>query len=151
VTVTGKKAQELREDKERIATELVPVLKKVFINFIKPLEKEPVLVDIELKNWELDPLFRGAYSNTVIGITSLHFNTLLQPVGGKLFFAGEGLSELYYGFLHGAYLTGEEQAKKIIGVIQYQKSLTDSFTMQKIGLNYALRNSIGKPGNGTKY
>jgi hypothetical protein len=53
--------------------------------------------------------------------------------------------------LHGAYLTGEEQAKKIIGVIQYQKSLTDSFAKQKIGLNYALRKSIGKPGNGTKY
>ena len=152
VTVTGKKARELRgiEIKEA-ESKLVPVLEKVFANSIKGFKNPPELRGIKLNNWELDPLFRGAYSNPVVGITSDDFNTLLKPVGGKLFFAGEGLSELYYGFLHGAYLTGEEQAKKIIGVIQYQNSLTDSFPMQKIGLNYALRKSIGKPGNRTEY
>ena len=143
MTVTGQKAQELGEDKARIAKELVPVLKKVFVNFIKKLGKDPELLGIELKNWELDPLFRGAYSNPVVGTRSDDFATLLSPVDGKLFFAGEGLSELYYGFLHGAYLTGQDQANKIAAIIQYQESLSHRLSMQKIALNnFALRKNI---------
>ena len=149
MTVTGQKAQELGQNTDKIKRELLPVLGKVFVNFIKKLGKEPELLHIELKNWEMDPYFLGAYSNPKVGTTSKDFDTLLSPISGKLFFAGEGLSELYYGFLHGAYLTGEDQARKIIGVKQYQDSLR-SATIQKIGLgHYALRKKI--PRNGTKY
>ncbi len=151
VTVTGQKAWELREDRNKIKQELLPVLKKVF-HFGFMVENggtEPELLAIELKNWVWDMNFRGAYSHPEVGTTSQDFDNLLSPIGGKLFFAGEGLSELYYGFLHGAYLTGDDQAKKIVSIIQYQKSLSRA-TMEKINLShYALRKKI--PRNGTNY
>ena len=143
VTVTGQKARELGEDEETIKNELVPVLEKVFASFINELGVKPRLLGIELKNWELDLLFHGAYSNPVVGTTSDDFATLLKPVGGKLFFAGEGLSELYYGYLHGAYLTGQDQAKKIAAIIQYQESLSHRLSVQKDGWNnFTLRKNI---------
>ena len=132
VTVTGREAWELEENKERIQEELFPVLKKVF-------GKLPELRGIELKNWGMDPRFLGAYSNPSVGTERSDFKTLSLPVGGKLFFAGEGLSQLYYGFLQGAYLTGEEQAKKIIAITQHRESLSH-LTVQRI--NYALRKKI---------
>jgi polyamine oxidase len=135
VTVTGREAWQLAENKERIKEELFPVLKKVF-----GMPELPELKgEIELKNWGMDPRFLGAYSNPSVGTERSDFKTLSLPVGGKLFFAGEGLSQLYYGFLQGAYLTGEEQAKKIIAITQYQQSLSH-LTVQRI--NYALRKKI---------
>ena len=141
MTVTGQKACELREDRNIIERELFPILKKVYPQqFKNPNDpNNPQLLAIELKNWAFDERFHGAYSHPKVGTTSQDFNNLLLPIGGKLFFAGEGLSELYYGFLHGAYLTGEGQAKKIKQKIRPEKILGD----------YALRKKI--PRNGTNY
>ena len=124
-----------------------PILKKVFATEIGKLEALPQLLEIELKNWENDERFFGAYSNPSVGIKSSDFDALLSPVRGRLFFAGEGLSELYYGFLHGAYITGEDQAKKIIGALQFENGLNQLENM--VGANFMLRGNTGNSGNET--
>ena len=139
MTVTGQKACELREDRNIIERELFPILKKVYPKkFEDPNNpNNPQLLAIELKNWAFDERFHGAYSHPKVGTRSKDFENLLSPIPefkNKLFFAGEGLSELYYGYLHGAYLTGEGQATTI---------------KKKISGDYALRKKI--PRNGTNY
>jgi len=43
-----------------------------------------------------------------------HFDDLAQEVDNKLFFAGEHTSRKYYGNTHGALLSGEREAEKIL-------------------------------------
>ncbi len=47
-----------------------------------------------------------------MGFSSDDFKKLGQNLG-RLYFAGEALSDEWYGYLQGAYLTGEEKGKII--------------------------------------
>ena len=62
--------------------------------------------------WSQDPFTQGAYSEPVVGFTSEDFNKLGQNLG-RLYFSGEATSEDWYGFIQGAYFTGEEKGKLI--------------------------------------
>jgi len=62
--------------------------------------------------WSEDPFTQGSYSEPVVGFTSEDFNKLGQNLG-RLYFAGEGTSEDWYGYMQGAYYTGEEKGKLI--------------------------------------
>ena len=46
--------------------------------------------------WSSDPLYRGSYSNWPPTLTSRHHANLRAPLG-RLWFAGEALSEKYFG------------------------------------------------------
>lgn len=56
----------------------------------------------------------GAYSYATNGTTSADFKTMATSVDDKLFFAGEHTSRSYRGTVHGAYLSGQREARKII-------------------------------------
>jgi predicted NAD/FAD-dependent oxidoreductase len=56
----------------------------------------------------------GSYSYATNGTTSADFNTLAVEVNKKLFFAGEHTEKDYRGTVHGAYLSGQREAQKII-------------------------------------
>ena len=62
--------------------------------------------------WSQDPFTQGSYSEPVVGFTSEDFNKLGQNLG-RLFFSGEATSSEWYGYMQGAYLTGEEKGKLI--------------------------------------
>ena len=55
---------------------------------------------------------QGSFSEPVVGFTSEDFNKLGQNLG-RLYFGGEATSEEWYGYMQGAYLTGEEKGKLI--------------------------------------
>jgi monoamine oxidase len=68
-----------------------------------------------LKNWSLDPLFGGAYSNNRPG----YFTTLeglYAPPVGNLFFAGEHTDSFYeyQGFMEGALRSGARAADELL-------------------------------------
>lgn len=56
----------------------------------------------------------GAYSYATNGTTSTDFDTMAQEIDNKLFFAGEHTNANYRGTVHGAYLSGLREAKKIM-------------------------------------
>lgn len=56
----------------------------------------------------------GAYSYATNGTTTADFDTLAKTINNKLFFAGEHTSRDYRGTVHGAYLSGNREADKII-------------------------------------
>ena len=62
--------------------------------------------------WSQDPFTQGSYSEPVVGFSSDDFIKLGQNLG-RLYFGGEATSEEWYGYIQGAYLTGEEKGKLI--------------------------------------
>jgi monoamine oxidase len=81
-------------------------MKRLFATVPKP---KGVLVT----SWGTDPFTLGAYSAVAVGGSPKDFDTLAEPVGDRLFFAGEATSRNYAGTVHGAYLSGLREANRI--------------------------------------
>jgi monoamine oxidase len=68
----------------------------------------------------------GSFSFIPVGgfTNESDWNDLQSPLSGTednqgdrtLYFAGEAMDELYNGYLHGAYRSGEQTAHKILGM-----------------------------------
>lgn len=65
--------------------------------------------------WGRDPFARGSYSHMPAGASSADRAALAEPVGDTLFFAGEATHETYPATVHGAMLSGEREARRILG------------------------------------
>ena len=68
--------------------------------------------DILISGWNRNPLHRGAYSNWPVEVSTECFKKMQTRVG-RLFFGGEHTDETYNGYVLGAQLSGEREAKKI--------------------------------------
>jgi monoamine oxidase len=67
--------------------------------------------------WQADPFAKGAYSFVANGGRSEAYDILAGELNGNLFFAGEHTSRDYRGTAHGAFLSGEREADKIIDLV----------------------------------
>jgi monoamine oxidase len=76
-----------------------------------------------ITRWNADPYAKGAYSFIRIGASSKDYDELAKPVNNKLFFAGEATSSKYAATVHGAFLSGEREAKNIMSAIPLLKSV----------------------------
>ena len=100
MTVTGEESARLEyHSNEETQNEIMQVLRKVYGPEI------PNPIDIFYPRWGLNKFFLGSWVNVPIGITSEDYAKLRSPTG-RLFYAGEATSELYNGYVHGAYLSG---------------------------------------------
>ena len=68
--------------------------------------------DIYYHRWSKEPLTQGAFSDPVVGMTSKDWENIGKNLG-RLYFAGEATSEEWYGYMQGAYLTGDKKGKMI--------------------------------------
>ncbi|PFX17977.1 Polyamine oxidase [Stylophora pistillata] len=107
ITVTGAEGrriegQSFNETKE----EIMGMLKEIYGNGI------PEATDIYYRRWSKEPLMQGAYSEPVVGMTSEDWENIGKNLG-RLYFAGEATSEEWYGYMQGAYLTGDQNGKMI--------------------------------------
>ena len=62
--------------------------------------------------WSQDPFTQGSFSAPVVGFTFEDFNKLGENLE-RLYFGGEATGSEWYGYMQGAFLTGEEKAKLI--------------------------------------
>ncbi|KAH0582379.1 hypothetical protein H2248_010324 [Termitomyces sp. 'cryptogamus'] len=108
VTVTGDYSERIEalSDTE-VEEEIMGVLRTMYPNITIP---EPL--DFKFPRWFNDPLYRGSYSNWPPSFVRQHHDNL-RPNVGRLYFAGEGTSQDYYGYLHGAYFEGRDIAKMV--------------------------------------
>ena len=83
------------------------VLRTIFGNAI------PAPVASKVTRWGSDPFSLGAYSYNATGSTPAMRDTLAQPIGGRIFFAGEATHRTYFATVHGAYLSGTRAATQI--------------------------------------
>jgi monoamine oxidase len=75
--------------------------------------KVPPPLEMVRTRWALDPLARGSYSFAPVGAALLTPSLLAEPVGGRLFWAGEATSALRRGFMDGALLSGRDAARAV--------------------------------------
>lgn len=65
-------------------------------------------------SWDQDKWAVGAYSCFTVGNTDDDPDLVRQPVGKRVFFAGEATDYKYQGALQAAYLTGRQAADEIV-------------------------------------
>ncbi|MFI6480922.1 FAD-dependent oxidoreductase [Nonomuraea sp. NPDC050663] len=65
--------------------------------------------------WSSDPFSRGSYTCIGIDASPKDLDTLAEPVGGRLFFAGEATNSYHWGCVHSAYDSGLREAARISG------------------------------------
>ena len=68
--------------------------------------------EIFYHRWSKDPFTLGAYSEPVVGMTPQDFENLGEKLG-RLYFAGEAESKDWYGYMQGAYLSGQNKGQMI--------------------------------------
>lgn len=69
--------------------------------------------DARVTRWRSDPWAHGSYSYVPIGSSFAEHRALGEPIGDKVFFAGEATHEDYPATVHGAYLSGVRAARQI--------------------------------------
>jgi len=92
----------------QIVSEVMQVLRKIYGGSIP--EPEAWLIT----RWGSDPFAGGSYSHTPPGASSADYDALAQPVVDRLFFAGESTSNQHPATVHGAFWSGEREAKRIV-------------------------------------
>ncbi|PZO45163.1 MAG: monoamine oxidase [Pseudanabaena frigida] len=66
-----------------------------------------------LTQWHNDPFTYGSYSTFSLNGSLQDCDRLAEPIGDRLFFAGEATYGKYLGSVHGAFLSGEREANRI--------------------------------------
>ncbi|MEU4765874.1 FAD-dependent oxidoreductase [Actinosynnema sp. NPDC023794] len=65
--------------------------------------------------WSSDPFALGSYTCIGVDSSSKDIGTLAEPVGDRLYFAGEGTNPYHWGCVHSAYESGLREAARISG------------------------------------
>ncbi len=94
------------QSNQQIEADVLETLKTMFGKVEQP---EAVLVS----RWTADPFTGGSYSYPGVGATPEDFAALAEPIADRLFFAGEHTIHQYRASVHGAYLTGIREARRI--------------------------------------
>lgn len=96
-----------RWEDERVEKWALEVLRDLFGDGV------PRPMSVERTRWDLDPFSRGSYSFVALGATPGDIDALAEPVGGRLFFAGEATYRHHWGGAHGAYASGLREAARL--------------------------------------
>lgn len=73
--------------------------------------------DARITRWRSDPRAHGSYSYVPIGSSFEEHAALGEPVGDRLFFAGEATHHDYPATVHGAYLSGVRAARQTAALL----------------------------------
>jgi monoamine oxidase len=63
-----------------------------------------------------DPYQLGSYSSVPVGASLADLDALAVPIDGVLVFAGEHTTSAFYGWAHGAWLSGERAGADVIAL-----------------------------------
>lgn len=106
---TGQFARTLEKMPDtEIVAQAMSTLKTIYGNSI------PNPTDSFITRWGRDPYTLGAYSYIPVGSKGKHYDHMAEPVDNRLFFAGESTYREYPATVHGAFLSGIREAKRII-------------------------------------
>jgi len=75
----------------------------------------PTPIGSIVTRWGTDQYARGSYSFIAVGSSPDDMHALGEPVGERLLFAGEATNPEWFGTVHGAYLSGQREADRVLG------------------------------------
>jgi len=78
----------------------------------------PDPLQYRITRWAADPFSFGSYSFLSVGARPDNYDVLAEPVGKRLFFAGEHTHRDHPSTVHGAYLSGERAAGEILSSLK---------------------------------
>ena len=99
-------------DDPAIVAEAMAALRSMYGNRI------PEPVGHRITRWRQDPFAFGSYSYIPTAARHDMRSDLAQPVGDRLFFAGEATHSEHPSTVHGAYLSGRRAAREVIDSVQ---------------------------------
>jgi monoamine oxidase len=109
LTTGGRLARQLESSTDaEVAEWATRVIRDMFGAAPKPRK-------IEHTRWGQDPFTKGSYSYIAVGSTPADIESLAEPVGGRLFFAGEATYRYHWAGAHGAYASGLREAAPLLG------------------------------------
>jgi monoamine oxidase len=68
-------------------------------------------------SWNTNPWVRGGYSSALPGGVPGRVVLAEEPLADRVFFAGEATSKLQHSSIHGAYLSGQDAAERVLKVL----------------------------------
>lgn len=98
------------QSEEDTVREVMDVLRTMFIN--TPIPEPHTAI---ISKWSTDPLFLCTFSVLSPGVSENIFKDLLEPVNGRLYFAGEAVNGSNSGFTQGGYGSGVCVANLLMG------------------------------------
>lgn len=107
--VAGRFGKELEEESDLVARDWA----KDFLARRYGTELFSPSMRVAVTHWGLEPTIMGAFSAAVPGGAARRLD-LAQPVGDRLYFAGEATSVRAFGTVHGAWLEGERAAAAVL-------------------------------------
>lgn len=96
----------------------------------------PDPTEVLLTRWYTDPFAQGAYVHVPPGAQPDDLDVLAEPIEDRVFFAGEATNDTYWGTVHGAYLSGQREADRIIALGGGATMVTGDFN-EDGGVNFA--------------
>jgi len=98
--------QEALSRKETVGR-LMEVIRKIFGNSV------PNPAHWIVSKWMSDTFSGGSYTNVPMGGVYGNYDILAEPVADKVFFAGEATERTFPGTVHGAFISGIREARRI--------------------------------------
>jgi len=124
----------------QLIADVTPALQKMFGSAAKAPRRAFVT------SWNSDPYAGGAYSFQAVNCTSQDHVTLATPASQSLLFAGEHTHELYRATVHGAFLSVEREADRVIsqsGSVPAGSTLSINAALNLIGNGVEAPISVG--------
>jgi monoamine oxidase len=109
-----KSGRSARADEGRTDEEVVGSLMRQLRSAFGAQTIDPVAWHVT--RWASDPLAGGSYSYLRVGASPDDYDILAEPVGDRLFFAGEATNRAHSATVHGAYLSGLREARRILSL-----------------------------------
>lgn len=97
-------------DKETITKMAMTTLQTMYGKSI------PEPVDVQITRWASDPFALCSYSSPGVGITNRSRSDLAAPLKDRLFFAGEATHSDHPSTVHGAMMSGQREAERILAL-----------------------------------
>ena len=76
-----------------------------------------------ITRWGSDPFAWGSYSSPGVGASNADRDTLAEPISDRLFFAGEATIANHSATVHGAYISGERAAERIVELRELMRTV----------------------------
>ena len=88
----------------------------------------PGPTSVECTQWNSDPFSLGSYTYVAVGSTPQDMAALAEPVGNRLYFAGEATYRYHWAGAHGAFASGMREAARILDdpAVLIQRAFTEN-------------------------
>lgn len=141
--ISGDFAKQIeRKSNQQVIGEIMGILRGIYGKRI------PNPIASKITRWGQDKYTFGAYSSLGKGAVADNgdYIAMATPIGQQIYFAGEATEKDFPGTVHGAYLSGLREARRVLG---QNTGLVRAVSNAVTGFSYILSNDLTTWGRGS--